>query len=345
MKIILNENFLIENVEDTLNETLVRGSNDFDILAVYLPISKKESYTTIFPSYLIKRADGRVIGPYATLTTPDDSITGYYGWKGHFSARDLAINGPLQITIAFTLNNAVRKTVCKVTGNVSDAVELEDDVLILGDGSVVESFLNDIATFENALSQKADRVNKNQTVTIGTLKVTHIENIEDEEDILIDNEYGNNYSFAKVANDKVELQTKSTETGTPTSNVKVTKNSVSVEITNGNDSKKIEVKKDGVYVDDERVTLDAKKHDLLEHLDYDSSGHIGFMPQRLSILPNVNANVPNERLVVAIHDTQTQVANKISLPNLADRIIKTAGTELPSDLQKGQYVFLEIDNE
>lgn len=344
MKIILNENFQIINVEDSLDETLVRGSNDFDVLAVYLPISKKESYTTIFPSYIIKRADGRVIGPYATLTTPDDSMSGYYGWKGHFNARDLSVNGSLQITIAFTLNGTVRKTVCKVTGNVTDAVELGDDVLILGDGGVVESFLTDIATFENALSQKADRDNANQTVTIGTLKVTSIENIDDEV-ILIDNEYQNNHSFAKVANNKVELETSSNETGTPTSNVKITKDSVSVEVANGNDSKKIEVKKDGVYVDDERVTLDAKKHDLLEHLDYDSSGHTGFMPQRLSILPTVASSVPNDRLVVAVHDTQTQSANKISIPNLADRIIKTAGTELPSNMNVGQYVFLEIDNE
>lgn len=76
-----------------------------------------------------------------------------------------------------------------------------------------------------------------------------------------------------------------------------------------------------------------------------SDGTVYAVLPRLSILPNVEANVPNNRLVLSVCDTNDDSMHKISIPNLADRIIKTAGTELPSNMQKGQYVFLEIDNE
>lgn len=101
------------------------------------------------------------------------------------------------------------------------------------------------------------------------------------------------------------------------------------------------------------VRADAENEEYLMMVDAStyapyklkSDGTVYAVLPRLSILPSVESSVPNSRLVLSVCDTNDDSMHKISLPNLADRIIKTAGTELPSDLQKGQYVFLEIDNE
>jgi hypothetical protein len=59
MKIILDNKFNIVDVEDTLDELLVKGSNRFDRLAVFIPTALKEQYESIYPTYAVKRADGR----------------------------------------------------------------------------------------------------------------------------------------------------------------------------------------------------------------------------------------------------------------------------------------------
>lgn len=75
-----------------------------------------------------------------------------------------------------------------------------------------------------------------------------------------------------------------------------------------------------------------------------NDGTIFAILPRLSILPNLGANVPNERLVMSIYDTQNESTNKIAVSDLADRIIKTSGTTIPNNVQIGQYVFVEMNN-
>lgn len=81
-------------------------------------------------------------------------------------------------------------------------------------------------------------------------------------------------------------------------------------------------------------------HAKLENLDYEHSGHTGFMPAKVSLLPEVSQDVQNERLVLSIYDSQTQSAGSIAFDDLRKRIIKTDDTTTGS--QKGQYIFLEI---
>lgn len=85
-------------------------------------------------------------------------------------------------------------------------------------------------------------------------------------------------------------------------------------------------------------------HSKLDNLDYEHSGHTGFMPSRLSLLPNVQNSIQNSRLVLATFDTETNETNKIGFNELKDRIIKTSPV-FEQVNQKGQYIFLEINEE
>lgn len=85
-------------------------------------------------------------------------------------------------------------------------------------------------------------------------------------------------------------------------------------------------------------------HSKLDNLDYEHSGHTGFMPSRLSLLPNVQNSVQNSRLVLATFDTETNETSKIGFNELKDRIIKTSPV-FEQVNQKGQYIFLEINEE
>lgn len=80
------------------------------------------------------------------------------------------------------------------------------------------------------------------------------------------------------------------------------------------------------------------KHNELDNLDYEDAGHTGFTPSRLNLLANVGNSVTNDRLVVMAN--VDNVASKITARQLQDRIIRTA-SEIPNDLQEGQYLFLE----
>ena len=99
--------------------------------------------------------------------------------------------------------------------------------------------------------------------------------------------------------------------------------------------------------DDDEVNVDfndrlnviiTHKHNELENLDYEEAGHTGFTPSRLNLLANVDNDVSNERLIVMAN--VDNVASKISVRQLQERMIRTA-SEIPSDLQIGQYLFLE----
>lgn len=162
MKIFLNDNFQIENVLDKLENSIIKGSSDYDELIVYFPVEAKESYSSIYPTYSVRRADNREIGAYSTLNTADSSVTGYYGWKGYFNARDIAVEGALEITITFVINGTQKKNVAKVTTYVKDAVSIEDDDFTMD--SLIAA-LSTVNTFLSALASKADLTNANQTIT------------------------------------------------------------------------------------------------------------------------------------------------------------------------------------
>lgn len=93
---------------------------------------------------------------------------------------------------------------------------------------------------------------------------------------------------------------------------------------------------------DDRVTIKyvESDHRLLDNLDYEHSGHTGFMPLKLSILPKIAPDTPNERLMLLASDgenTGTVVINEIR-----DRIIKTVNSgSILADAQIGQYIFIE----
>lgn len=93
---------------------------------------------------------------------------------------------------------------------------------------------------------------------------------------------------------------------------------------------------------DEDIKLEVKYHNELEGLDYEEAGHTGFTPSRLSLLNDVSSNVTNERLVVMAN--VDNVASKMTASDLMKRMIRTA-SQVPSDLQIGQYLFLEKKEE
>lgn len=85
-------------------------------------------------------------------------------------------------------------------------------------------------------------------------------------------------------------------------------------------------------------------HSKLDNLDYENSGHTGFMPAKLSLLPKVPKAVQNGHLLLTTYDKNTDTTHSIELDDLRKRIIKTS-TVLSSDDQKGQYIFIEINKE
>lgn len=95
-----------------------------------------------------------------------------------------------------------------------------------------------------------------------------------------------------------------------------------------------------------RITLKyvEPNHSKLDNLDYENSGHTGFMPAKLSLLPKVPRAVQNGHLLLTTYDKNTDTTHSIELDDLRKRIIKTS-TVLSSDDQKGQYIFIEINKE
>ncbi len=83
-------------------------------------------------------------------------------------------------------------------------------------------------------------------------------------------------------------------------------------------------------------------HTKLAHLDYDSSGHTGFMPAELTKLPELPTLTKNSNLTLSVYNSETSETNSISFNSLKDRIIKTSSNEDHQNDQEGQYIFLEI---
>ena len=91
-------------------------------------------------------------------------------------------------------------------------------------------------------------------------------------------------------------------------------------------------------VDFTNETTISREHDKLLHLDYEEAGHTGFMPSRLSLLNNIDPSTTNNNinLLASVDDEPS----KLNVDDLRKRIIRTSN-EVPTDLQVGQYLFLE----
>lgn len=126
-------------------------------------------------------------------------------------------------------------------------------------------------------------------------------------------------------------------------------NKLNVTFENTQNRLKVQIKNDTLSSNiDDKVVVYKKyieaDHTKLDNLDYESSGHIGFMPSRLTLLPSVEKDVSNHRLMLPIYDVGLSRTSNISFDNLKDRIIRSCES-MPDDLQKGQYILLEIKKE
>ncbi len=83
-------------------------------------------------------------------------------------------------------------------------------------------------------------------------------------------------------------------------------------------------------------------HSKLDNLDYESSGHIGFMPKKLSLLPPLPNESKNKNLRLSLFDSTTEESYVTNLDDFRKRIIKTEGPSYVST-ENGQYVFIEIN--
>lgn len=184
MKVFLDSNFCITEITDDHNERIVRGSEDYDKLTIYLPLTKKQSYTNIFPVYSVKRADGRCLGEYNTLIHEDTSENGYYGWYGFFDKRDICVKGALEITIGFYLNNNTKKNVAMVTTNIVDAVIVDSDVILLGITAGANIDISEGGVISVVTSPTFQNLTLTGTLTIGdkTLETIIDEEIEEQGD-------------------------------------------------------------------------------------------------------------------------------------------------------------------
>lgn len=93
-----------------------------------------------------------------------------------------------------------------------------------------------------------------------------------------------------------------------------------------------------INMDDRLTIVQPTEHSELHGLDYESSGHTGFVPARLSTLPNLDKNT--DRLSVMVYVDQNGTDAKISLREMCSLFIRT-GNEVPADMQAGEYLFLE----
>ena len=178
MKVFLNSNFQIEKIEDKAENTIVQGSEDFDEFVVYIPSDFKETFTSIAPTYSVKRADDRICGEYATFGVEFvPAVTGYYGWKAKFNPRDLAVKGALEITISFIATKSgstFKKRAASIITHVNKAVDTYgNDVLVLN-ASNIESMLESLANALLEMSGKAALNDEQQTITASTINGTLI---------------------------------------------------------------------------------------------------------------------------------------------------------------------------
>ena len=93
-----------------------------------------------------------------------------------------------------------------------------------------------------------------------------------------------------------------------------------------------------INLDDRISIVQSFQHKDLIGLDYESSGHTGFTPSRLNTLPDLNKNSNRMNVLVSVDDEGT--LSKISMKEMFGLFIRQ-GKEIPSDMQSGEYLFLE----
>lgn len=113
--------------------------------------------------------------------------------------------------------------------------------------------------------------------------------------------------------------------------------------------KNISLKQKEIDVDiDKSINiLPQYDHNKLNNLDYENSGHTGFasskdlenyVPKKLSILPRVDDS--HNRSSILIYANDNGESCYISMKDMLSKQIRTSSS-IPSDMQSGEYLFLE----
>ena len=101
-------------------------------------------------------------------------------------------------------------------------------------------------------------------------------------------------------------------------------------------------------LDDRISVIEPRNHSDLNGLDYESSGHKGFassqqlnllVPKRLSTLPNLSALSDRTKANLYVDDNGNDT--KVAIATMLNFILRK-GEQIPNDMQKGEYLFLEL---
>lgn len=113
--------------------------------------------------------------------------------------------------------------------------------------------------------------------------------------------------------------------------------------------KNISLKQKEIDIDIDKSinVLPQYDHNKLNNLDYENSGHTGFasskdlenyVPKQLSILPKVDDS--HNRSSILIYANDNGESCYISMKDMLSKQIRTSSA-IPSDMQPGEYLFLE----
>ena len=113
--------------------------------------------------------------------------------------------------------------------------------------------------------------------------------------------------------------------------------------------KNISLKQKEIDIDIDKSinVLPQYDHSKLNNLDYENSGHTGFasskdlenyVPKQLSILPKVDDS--HNRSSILIYANDNGKSCYISMKDMLSKQIRTSSS-IPSDMQTGEYLFLE----
>ena len=120
-----------------------------------------------------------------------------------------------------------------------------------------------------------------------------------------------------------------------------------------NTIKNISLKQKEIDIDIDKSinVLPQYDHSKLNNLDYENSGHTGFasskdlenyVPKQLSILPKVDDS--HNRSSILIYANDNGESCYISMKDMLSKQIRTSSA-IPSDMQPGEYLFLEKKEE
>lgn len=120
-----------------------------------------------------------------------------------------------------------------------------------------------------------------------------------------------------------------------------------------NTIKNISLKQKEIDIDIDKSinVLPQYDHSKLINLDYENSGHTGFasskdlenyVPKQLSILPKVDDS--HNRSSILIYANDNGESCYISMRDMLSKQIRTSSA-IPSDMQPGEYLFLEKKEE